>query len=432
MANPESSPIISDSADYDVVIVGASLAGCTTAIALGRAGARVALVEKSPDPQSFKRICGHFIQASAVPTLERLELLDRMLEAGGVRSRMRARTPWGWIDPPAEQAGYAVNLRREVLDPLVRRAAAEAPGVEMMLGHTAQSLIEEDGAFCGVVVEDQAGWQTELRGRFVVGADGRNSRLAAMARVPSKSFPHGRFAYGAYYEGAPPPDSPNAMVWMMDPQWGAAFPTDDGLTLYSAMPTKDRLPEFKQDPAKALRSFVADLPEPPPIMRGRQVGPVFGKVDMTNIMRAPSVPGLALVGDAALATDPLYGVGCGWAFQSAEWLAESVAPALQGAEPLKHGLVRYSRRHKRELRGHASLIHDYATGRRLQPPERLLFAAAVRDQKVATIFDEFGTRRIRPARMLATAMPRALAVNARYSLGRRRANATASGEAVAI
>jgi 2-polyprenyl-6-methoxyphenol hydroxylase-like FAD-dependent oxidoreductase len=39
---------------YDAVIVGASLAGCTTAIALGRAGARVALVEKRPDPAAFK------------------------------------------------------------------------------------------------------------------------------------------------------------------------------------------------------------------------------------------------------------------------------------------------------------------------------------------------------------------------------------------
>ena len=39
-------------------------------------------------------------------------------------------------------------------------------------------------------------------------------------------------------------------------------------------------------------------------------------------MRNPVAPGLALVGDAALATDPLFGVGCGWAFQTAEWLAD--------------------------------------------------------------------------------------------------------------
>lgn len=53
--------------DYDAVIVGASLAGCAAAIGLGRAGARVALVERQPDLAAFKRICSHQIQASATP-----------------------------------------------------------------------------------------------------------------------------------------------------------------------------------------------------------------------------------------------------------------------------------------------------------------------------------------------------------------------------
>jgi flavin-dependent dehydrogenase len=37
-------------AEYDVVVVGASIAGCTAATLLGRAGARVALLERRPDP----------------------------------------------------------------------------------------------------------------------------------------------------------------------------------------------------------------------------------------------------------------------------------------------------------------------------------------------------------------------------------------------
>src|SRR4051812_29945752 len=84
--------------DYDAVVVGASLAGCSTAMLLARGGARVALVERSPDPQAFKRICGHFIQSSAVPALERIGLLDAMEAAGAVRSRLRIWTRWGVIE----------------------------------------------------------------------------------------------------------------------------------------------------------------------------------------------------------------------------------------------------------------------------------------------------------------------------------------------
>jgi flavin-dependent dehydrogenase len=413
-----SNPIIADSPDYDAVVVGASLAGCATAILLGRAGARIALVEKQPDPAAFKRICTHFIQASAVPTLERLDLLDPILAAGGRRSRIHAWTPWGWIEPPEEQGAYAVNLRRELLDPLVREAAASVPGVDLILGRAAERLLREGDSFSGVVVRDSAGEETELRAKLVVGADGRDSDIAELARVAEKALPHGRIAYGAYYEDADPAHAPDASFWMLDPDWAAAFPTDSGLTFYAAMPTKKRLPEFKADPEAALVSLIAGVPEAPPIGAGRRVSPVLGKVDMTNRVRGPVAPGLALVGDAALATDPLFGVGCGWALQSGEWLADAVAPALRGEEPLKRGLARYRRRHRRELRGHAFFIHDYATGRRFRAPERMMFAAAARDPGTAAVFEAYGTRQIKPTRMFATLLPRAVAVNARHAIPR--------------
>ena len=217
----------------------------------------------------------------------------------------------------------------------------------------------------GVTVDDPAGTASELRARLVVGADGRGSRIADLAGVRTKTLPHGRFAYGGYFEEAPPAGAPNSSVWMLDPHWVAAFPTDAGLTFYAAMPTKDLLHEFRSDPELALVSFVANVPDPPPIRAGRLVGPILGKVEMPNVVRVPTAPGLALVGDAALSVDPLPGVGCGWALQSGEWLAASVAPALRGEEPLDRGLARYRRRHRRELRGHAFVVNDYASGRRL-------------------------------------------------------------------
>ena len=418
MPNTDPDSTSSDSPEYDAVIVGASLAGCTTAMLLGRAGARVALVEKQPDPRAFKRVCSHFIQASAVPTLERLDLLDPIIEAGGVRSGFRIWTRWGWIEPPPEQASHGVNLRREVLDPLVREAAAATPGVDLMLGQGADRLLREDGAVRGVVVSDRDGTEAQLRAPLTIGADGRDSRIAELSEVKTKTLPHKRFAYSAYFEGASPVDAPASSLWMLDPQFAAAFPTDNGLTFYVVMPTKDRLPEFKPDPAAALVDFIAGLPEAPPIREGRMVGSVIGKIERPNRVRTPVAPGLALAGDAALVTDPLFGVGCGFALQSGEWLADSVAPALTGGESLDRGLARYRRRHSRELRGHAFLINDYATGRKFNPAERMLFSAASRDPKVAATFDAFGTRRIKPWRMMATAVPRSIAVNARHALHR--------------
>lgn len=404
--------------DFDAVIVGASLAGCATAILLGRAGARVALVEKRPDPLAFKRMCSHLIQASGVPALERLGLLEPIEAAGGIRPRMRIWTRWGWIEAPAGRGGAGVNLRRELLDPLIREAAATTPGVELLLGRDAQQLLRAGDHCGGVIVRDREGRETELRARLTVGADGRESTVAELAGVRTKTRPHGRFVYAAYFEGAGNPT--DNTVWFMDPQFAAAFPTDSGLCLHVAMPTKDRLPEFKADPAAALVESLAAVPEPLPIRQLRQVGEVLGKIEMPSKVRVAVAPGLALVGDAALTTDPLSGVGCGWALQSAEYLADSVAPALLGAGSLDRALGHYRRRRRTLLR-HAYFIDDLATGRRLNPAERMFFAAATRDESLAAWIDQLGMRVLAPE-SIVTRVPRMLAVNARHALrGGRRA-----------
>jgi 2-polyprenyl-6-methoxyphenol hydroxylase-like FAD-dependent oxidoreductase len=416
------------SPDYDAVIVGGSLAGCTTAIFLGREGLRVALVEKQPDPEAFKRVCSHFIQASGVPTVERLGLLDPILAGGGVRSRIRAWTEWGWMKPPPEDASLGLNLRREVLDPMVREAAASTPGVDLHLGKTATALLRAGDAVAGVTLRDREGAETSLRGKLVIGADGRDSHVAEMAGVKEKVIPHGRFAYGGYFEGGVPEYAPDSAIWFMDPHWAAAFPTDSELVFYAAMPTKELLPEFKREPTEALISFVSGLPDPPPIREARLVEPVLGKVEMPSRERFPIAPGLALVGDAALAADPLFGVGCGWAFQSGEWLADSVAPALHGEESLERGLKRYRRTHKRRLGGHEFMIRDYSSGRKLTPPERMLFSAAVRDPKIAATFDKFATRQVGPVKTLSKTIPRSILVNARHAMRRRGGAEPARGE----
>jgi 2-polyprenyl-6-methoxyphenol hydroxylase-like FAD-dependent oxidoreductase len=416
-----------ESERYDAVVVGASLAGCTAAILLGRAGARVGLVERRADPEAFKRICGHFIQSSAVPAMERIGLLGAIERAGGVRTRPRLWTRWGWIDMrEGSTLPACVNIRRERLDPLLRGLAADTPGVELITGWSADRLIGDRGGFSGVEVSDRNGQRRVLRSGLVVGADGRDSQVARLANVRSRTSPHGRFSYAGYYDGPPPVGSPNSTVWMLDPQWAAAFPTDSGLTMYGCLATRERLPEFRRDLEGAFTSFMADLPDAPPILASRRVGPIIGKIEMPNVWRDPGRRGLALIGDASLATDPLWGVGCGWAFQTAEWLADSVAPALAGEEPVERALRRYRRRHARGLRAHAWLIHDYATGRRFNATERLLFSAAAADKGFAARLEAFGTRNAGPERLATPGIAAAVLAASVRRLARARTGRTAA------
>ena len=117
-----------------------------------------------------------------------------------------------------------------------------------------------------------------------------------------------------------------------------------------------------------------------------------------------------------MAADPLWGVGCGFAFQSAEWLAEELADAFKGEASdaqLDAAIERYRKRHRRQLLGHFLLTSDYATGRRFNPFERLLFSASTKDEQCADGFHAFASRSIRPNDAdFARLVRRAVRVNA--------------------
>jgi 2-polyprenyl-6-methoxyphenol hydroxylase-like FAD-dependent oxidoreductase len=384
---------------FDVAVVGASIAGCTAARLFALAGARVALIEKRPDPGAYKVTCTHAILSSAVPTIERLGLAPLIEARGAVRAQPAAWTPYGgWIRIPAD-APYGYCVTRRTLDPILRELAAGTSGIEFFPGRTVVRLLGDDGRPAGVELESSSRERQSIGAPLVVGADGRGSDIARLAHVPGRVRPHNRFFYFAYWRGIRP-RSTRARLWLLDPEGAAAFPNEDDLTVIVAAPHRSRLGEFRADPEGAYLRMVAGLPDFPGVAGAERASKLIGKLEVPNVMRPAARPGVAFVGDAALATDPVFGVGCGWAFQSAEWLVDHTNTALLEGGDLDGALNRYRRAFRRRLGPDHWLIADMSTGRKLRPMERLTFRAATRDPVVARALEEVTTRRRSALRML--------------------------------
>lgn len=409
---------------YDVAIVGASLAGSVAALLYGRRGLKVALIERHSDPNAFKRVCTHLIQPSATPMLRR-HGLDKVIEqAGGVSYQLNAWTRWGWIRQTdavggPDELGY--NIRRETIDPILRRMAGENPGVDLMLGHTAEGLITEEGRVTGVKLRNDSGGHTEVRARLVVGADGRNSKVAEVAGVKTRTIPNHRVAYGNYYRNLPEEVNREARIWFLEPDIAYTFPTDDGQTIVATMFPRHKLRQLKGQIHRDFPSIFKDVPDFPSLDGAEPVGGVIGMTSMPNEWRRRPPKGLTFAGDAAIASDPLFGVGCGWALQGAEWLVDATAEALLAGEGVDSAVQTYRTRLRKGILGHFLITSDYARARLFNPAEKILFSGAARDPKMAGPFLRLGTRSA-PARGFFSPilMNRAILANLKH---RRRSDA---------
>ncbi|WP_219415236.1 FAD-dependent oxidoreductase [Pseudonocardia nigra] len=248
---------------YDVAIAGASIAGCTAAILFGRAGLRVALAEKHRSASTAKALCGHSILGGTGPTLRRLGLWDRMVEAGAAVGTPAVRGAAGWMVATGNDLPPTISLRRSRLDPLLRATAAATPGVDLLLGTAVTGLLADGPRVTGLRVRAADAAERVLTARLVVGADGHRSTVARLARATEDVAPNGRFLYWAYYRGVVPRGPGHAQIWQLDEDVVVSTPTDDGLTLLGAFPTKDHLPAFRPDLAGGLEAFLRRLPDGP-------------------------------------------------------------------------------------------------------------------------------------------------------------------------
>ncbi|CAH2780682.1 MAG: hypothetical protein PPHEINF_1699 [uncultured Paraburkholderia sp.] len=239
-----------------------------------------------------------------------------------------------------------------------------------------------------------------LQTRLVVGADGRSSPLATIAGVKAVSTPNTRFGASAAYRGVRLVRGTCSQMWMRGPEMGYIFPNDDGVTVVAYMSTKDAFEEFHLSPRDSLTRAMASFPDAPDLSTAIPAGRVLMVKDYPNLSRRASARNIAFVGDALMSLDSLPGVGCGFAFQTAEWLVDALTPALRDGRPLRGALGCYRRTVSRRLYGHRFFVRDMARRRKFNMLERLAFAAAAEDDWASRQVHNFAARLNGPAQLL--------------------------------
>jgi 2-polyprenyl-6-methoxyphenol hydroxylase-like FAD-dependent oxidoreductase len=406
---------VSRGGTYDVVISGGAIAGAVAAIRYGRAGLRVALLERSPDEDHFERACTHTISAGQVPLLDELGLTEDLEAVAAPRHSWELYTRYGWIRGELDDYPYPkwnCTVRREVLDPLLRRHAAESGDVDVLYGWKVEDVMRSGRRVKGVVATNRSGRRVELPAKLTVGADGQESAVAEAAGLPARRRRHERFAYWGYFENLRLQSHPKNQIYFLDPDTAYLMYTDSDLVVLVIAPHKSRYPEFRKDPDAFYRRFIAELPDGPNLEGARQVGPMAGHMDMTNVKRRVAAPGVALVGDAAVAADPVWGWGCGWAMLSSSMLAQETADAVRRSDVvLDRALMRYRIKHSKRFSSPYHAAADYSRGRRFYPVEKIVFAAAARDILTARHIHSYVTSSIGIGRLASPRpMLRALGV----------------------
>ena len=192
---------------YDAVVVGARVAGASTAMLLARAGARVLLLERSP--YGSDTLSTHGLMRAGVLQLSRWGLLDQVA-AAGTPPVTRTLFHYPGTSPVriSIRASHGVPAlyapRRHVLDRILVDAAAAA-GVEVRHGVSVTDLLTDPGGrVTGVRGVDAANGTFTAYAKTTIGADGIRSTVAASVGAPVEraSAAGGAVLYG-YFDGLP-------------------------------------------------------------------------------------------------------------------------------------------------------------------------------------------------------------------------------------
>ena len=226
----------SSSSDYDVLVVGAGPSGASAAYWLATQGHRVLVVDKKRFPR--EKTCGDGLTPRAVRQLHDMGLADPLSEFqrfDGLRSIGHGITlELRWPEHP-DFPSYGYVVTRKDLDHLVAERAQKS-GAELWEASEAVEPVLDAGLVRGALVaRKDTGTTEEVRARYLVVADGANSRFGrSLGTSRNRSYPLG-MAIRGYFE-SPRHDEPwiESHLDIRDkagnvlPGYGWIFPVGDG------------------------------------------------------------------------------------------------------------------------------------------------------------------------------------------------------------
>jgi flavin-dependent dehydrogenase len=309
----------------DVIIAGGGVAGSALAILLGRAGAGVELYEQHTFPRD--KACAEGLMPAGAAVLDRMGLRPAV---GGARFRGIRYFGYGRsvhaLFPAAEGIpGVGLAQRRLHLDAALFATARATPGVTAHDGVRVEAPVVEGGRIKGLC----AGGRTR-RAHLVVAADGPRSGLRRRLNLDGAPAGTPRLGVRIHYRLAPgriPAD--DVEIFLGDDHEIYVTPLPDGEVSVAALACRDHAGR----PAGAFfqRAIAAHRPLVELLEGAEPRSDLGGRTPLHLRARRTVLPGLVLLGDAALALDPITGAGMAQALQSAELLARMLVRDSQGA-----------------------------------------------------------------------------------------------------
>ncbi len=328
---------------WEVLVVGAGPGGASCAYWLAKAGHEVVFVEKKAFPRD--KTCGDGLTPRSVRQLEDMGLggeLSAHHRYFGLRSHGFGRAiELAWPDTPGlPRYGYVVT--RKDLDALVAARATKQGAVLWEHTEAVEPLVE-DGRVRGARLRatGEGGQEGEVEARYVVLADGANSRFGwSLGNERQRSYPQGMALRG--YWTSPMHDVPWIDSWLdvrdqagrSVPGYGWVFPLGDGRVNVGVGLLSTSSIWKGANTSRLMDAFCQTLPEEWGIRPETSLGPpTGGRLPMGLSVGPRSGRGHLVVGDAAGTINPFNGEGIAYAYETGRFAAYVLDEALSSANP---------------------------------------------------------------------------------------------------